>query len=157
MKFLASGLVDRLEREAHAISALNHPNICTLFDVGKDYLVMEYIDGQPLKGPLQIEVALPYAIEIADAVEAAHHLGIVHRDLKPANILIAKFGIKLLDFGLAEKPLAISAAAGETETMPLTPEGVIVGTPQYMSPEQVEGKSIDLRSDIFSFGVVYTK
>ena len=93
---------DRFEREAHAVAALNHPNICTLYDVGPDYLVMEYIEGTPLKGPLPVDQALKYAAQICDALDAAHKKGITHRDLKPANILIIKTGIKLLDYGLAK-------------------------------------------------------
>lgn len=144
---------ERLEREARAIAALNHPHICTLFDVGPDYLVMEYIEGYPVKGPLPLEVALRYAAEIAQALDAAHRIGIVHRDLKPANILVTKAGIKLLDFGLAKTATA-AAATGETVTRAITEEGTILGTLQYMAPEQLEGKEADPRSDIFAFGCV---
>ena len=93
---------ERFEREARAVAALNHPNICTLYDVGSNYLVMEYIEGTPLKGPLPVDQALKYAVQICDALDAAHRKGITHRDLKPANILVTKAGIKLLDFGLAK-------------------------------------------------------
>jgi eukaryotic-like serine/threonine-protein kinase len=145
---------ERLEHEARAIAALNHPHICTLFDVGPDYLVMEYIEGRPIDGPLPIDVALRYASEIAQALDAAHRIGIVHRDLKPGNILVTKAGIKLLDFGLAKTVMA-AAASGETVTRAITEEGAILGTLQYMAPEQLEGKEADQRSDIFAFGCVF--
>lgn len=152
IKFLKEGFSARFKREARAISALNHPNICTLFDIGEDYLVMEYVDGRPPKGPLPLEEALRYAIQIADALGAAHRRGIVHRDLKPANILLTNSTAKLLDFGIAKAQWP--GASDETETMPVTEEAVMVGTPQYMSPEQAEGSAVDARSDIFSFGAV---
>ena len=124
---------------------MNHPNICTLHDVGPNYLVMEYIDGSPLKGPLPLDQALKYAAQICDALDAAHKRGIAHRDLKPANILVTKQGIKLLDFGLAR----IAARSGDE-----TVTKAIVGTPAYMAPEQWEGKPGDARSDIYAFGCV---
>src|ERR1700681_4578257 len=126
---------ERFEREARAVAALNHPRICTLHDVGPNYLVFEYVEGQPLKGPLPLEKAMEYAAQICDALDAAHSKKITHRDLKPANILVTKQGIKLLDFGLAkfEKPVAVPQ---ETVTMALTSEGQILGTLLYMSPEQ---------------------
>ena len=142
---------ERFEREARAIAALNHPNICQLYDVGPNYLVMELIDGVPLKGPLPIEKALESAGQILDALDAAHSKGITHRDLKPANILVTKQGIKLLDFGLAKQ----SGPLKETDlTQALTQSGAIVGTLNYMSPEQLQSKEADPRSDIFSFGLV---
>jgi serine/threonine-protein kinase len=138
---------DRFEREAQAISALNHPNICQLYDVGPNYLVMELVEGERLKGPLSLEKALEYARQILDALDAAHRKGIVHRDLKPANILVTKRGIKLLDFGIAR----IVTGPGDRT---LTQEGTVLGTPTYMSPEQWAGKATDARSDIYSFGCV---
>jgi eukaryotic-like serine/threonine-protein kinase len=143
----------RFEREAHAIASLNHPHICSLFDVGPDYLVMEYIEGQPLAGPVALDEALVLARQILDAMAAAHRNGIVHRDLKPANILVTKSGVKLVDFGLA-KASAELAADMATVGGPATGVGTILGTLQYMSPEQLEAKDADARSDIFAFGVV---
>ena len=142
---------DRFEREARSIAALNHPNICHLYDVGPNYLVMELIDGTPLKGPLSMEKAVAYAQQILDALDAAHQKGITHRDLKPANILVTKSGIKLLDFGLAKQ----TGPLKETDaTEALTKQGAIVGTLNYMSPEQLQSKEVDARSDIFAFGLV---
>ena len=153
IKVSADQFSERFEREARAVAALNHSNICTLHDVGPNYLVMEYIEGTPLKGPLPVDQALKYAAQICDALDAAHKKGITHRDLKPANILVTKAGIKLLDFGLAKMGPAIQAGEG-TMTMALTGKGEILGTFQYMSPEQVTGQEADPRSDIFSFGLV---
>src|SRR6266849_4734600 len=142
---------DRFEREARAVAALNHPHICTLHDVGPNYLVMEYVEGAPLKGPLPLEKAVEYAGQILDALDAAHQKSIIHRDLKPANILVTKQGIKLLDFGLAKH----AAPLKEVDvTLALTDHGQIVGTLQYMSPEQLQGKEADARSDLFAFGCV---
>jgi Tol biopolymer transport system component/predicted Ser/Thr protein kinase len=142
---------ERFEREARAVAALNHPNICHLYDVGPNYLVMELVEGSPLKGPLPLDEAVEYAGQILDALDAAHKKGITHRDLKPANILVTKQGIKLLDFGLAKQ----TAPLNETDvTRALTGKGQILGTLQYMSPEQVQGKEVDARSDLFSFGCV---
>ncbi|MBM3756593.1 MAG: hypothetical protein FJW38_21720 [Acidobacteria bacterium] len=149
---------ERFEREARAVAALNHPGICTLYDVGPNYLVMEFIDGAPLKTPLPLDQALRYAIQICDALAAAHKKGITHRDLKPANILVTKSGIKLLDFGLAKLAPAAQPVGDETLTMALTGKNEIVGTLYYMSPEQLQAqgndRQIDARSDIFTFGVV---
>ena len=134
----------RFEQEARAIAALNHPHICQIYDIGPDYLVLEYVEGKPLRGPLPPDQAWTLARQIASALEAAHAKGILHRDLKPGNILVNSSGAKLLDFGLAK----LLDDADATQTMG------IAGTPLYMSPEQVEGKPLDTRSDIFSFGVV---
>ena len=143
---------ERFAREAQAIAALNHPHICQIYDVGPDYLVMEYVGGEHLKGPLPVADALLLASQIADALDAAHRKGITHRDLKPANILVGRSGIKILDFGLAK--IEHQPAPDETATMTLTGAGMIVGTLQYMSPEQIEGRKADARSDIFAFGLV---
>ncbi len=171
----------RFEREARAISALNHPNICVLHDVGEaklaitnptadqiaagatsntSYLVMELCEGETLanrlvKGPLPIDQVLRYGIEIADALDRAHRSGITHRDLKPGNIMLTKGGAKLLDFGLAKaKSSGIFEPDGSTALKPVTEEGMIVGTIQYMAPEQIEGREADHRSDIFAFGAM---
>jgi TolB-like protein/Flp pilus assembly protein TadD len=151
IKFLKAEHAERFEREARAIAALNHPHICTLHDVGPDYLVMEYVEGTAVRGPLPVDQVVGQALEIASALDAAHHKGIVHRDLKPANIMVTSAGIKLLDFGLA-KLAQVDAGADATVTQ--TQAGMIVGTAAYMSPEQAEGKAADARSDIFSFGLV---
>jgi Tol biopolymer transport system component/predicted Ser/Thr protein kinase len=147
---------DRFEREARAVAALNHPHICTLYDVGDDYLVMEYIEGRPIGGPFPVPDAIRYAIQVAEALDAAHRKGIIHRDLKPANMLLTKTGIKVLDFGLAKFSAAGPLGSQQTAMMtrPVTDAGTILGTLQYMSPEQLEGRDADARSDIFSFGCV---
>src|SRR5882724_12833658 len=145
---------ERFEREARAVAALNHPHICQLYDVGPNYLVMEFIDGAPLKGPVSLKKAVEYAGQILDALDAAHKKGITHRDLKPANILVTKQGIKLLDFGLAKLQGSELKERDATLTQALTAEGQIAGTLQYMSPEQLQGKEVDGRSDLFSFGCV---
>ena len=161
-------LKQRFEREAKTISSLNHPHICTLHDIGSqdgiDFLVMEYLEGDTLaqrleKGALPLDQALKVAIEIADALDKAHRQGIVHRDLKPGNIMLTRAGAKLLDFGLAKlrKPGTVGAegfSAATTQSEPLTGRGTILGTLQYMAPEQVEGKEADHRTDIFAFGAV---
>jgi len=159
-------LKQRFEREAKTISSLNHPNICTLHDVGHeenmDYLVMEYIEGETLserikKGPVPIEDVLQIAGQIADALDKAHGQGLIHRDLKPANVMLTSSGTKLLDFGLAKLQISdghIEGVSAITQTTPLTGTGTILGTLHYMSPEQLEGKEADTRSDIFAFGVL---
>ncbi len=157
----------RFEREARTISGLNHPHICVLHDIGSqdgvDYLVMECVEGETLakrleKGPLPLEQVLRYGAQIGVALDKAHRSGVVHRDLKPGNIMLTASGAKLLDFGLA-KPAGtvvggMTLTAAATQTSPVTAEGTIVGTIQYMSPEQIEGKEVDGRSDIFSLGTV---
>ena len=152
LKVSKSEFTDRFTREARAIAALNHPNICTLYDVGPNYLVMEFVNGAPLKGPLPAEKAVEYASQILDALDAAHRKGITHRDLKPANILVTKQGTKLLDFGLAKQGTGLGP--DDITVQAVTAEGQISGTLQYMSPEQLHGKPADDRSDIFSFGCV---
>jgi serine/threonine protein kinase len=155
IKTSAAKFSERFETEARAVAALNHPNICVLYDVGPDYLVMEYVEGPEIKGPMPLDQALKCAIQLASALETAHRAGITHRDLKPANILVTKAGIKVLDFGLAKIQQTQSVAASEAETRAaLTQEGSILGTLQYMAPEQLQGKVIDTRADIFSFGCV---
>ncbi len=157
----------RFEREAKTISSLNHPNICTLHDVGHEeglhYLVMELIEGESLadrlaKGPLPVHEMLRYGSQIADALDRAHRQGIVHRDLKPGNVMLTKSGAKLLDFGLARSATEASPVQGLTEmptqAKPLTAEGTILGTFQYMAPEQLEGVEADARTDIFALGAV---
>jgi serine/threonine protein kinase len=155
---------ERFEREARAVAALNHPHICVLHDVGRhegiDYLVMEYLEGETLaarlaRGPLPLPQALEYALQIADALDKAHRAGIVHRDLKPRNIMITRSGAKLLDFGLAKWH---APEAGPVDsvlpTRNLSAQGAIVGTLQYMAPEQLEGKEADWRADLWAFGLV---
>jgi predicted Ser/Thr protein kinase len=151
----------RFDREARMISSLNHPHICALYDVGRqdgvDFLVMEYVEGETLatrlsRGAIPLDDALRYAIQIADALDKAHRTGIVHRDLKPANIMLAKAGIKLLDFGIAR--LEADATEGRLTGTALTAEYVALGTPEYMAPEQIEGKVADARADLFAFGLV---
>ena len=157
----------RFEREARAISSLTHPHICGLYDVGSqngtEFLVMEFLEGETLahrlaKGPLPTDQMLRYAIQIADALDKAHKQGIVHRDLKPGNIMLTKSGVKLLDFGLAKVVSAAAPVLGvsqlDTQQRDITTEGTILGTIQYMSPEQFEGKEVDSRTDIFAFGSV---
>ncbi len=184
IKVLNSALVaspevkSRFEREARVVSQLQHPNICVLHDVGNesgtDYLVMEFLEGETLaerlkRGVLPLDQLVRIGCEIADALEKAHRAGIVHRDLKPGNVMLTRTGAKLLDFGLA-KPAAARAAAGSSsapllsaamtmtspagQQSPLTQQGSIVGTIQYMSPEQIQGAEADPRSDIFAFGAM---
>jgi serine/threonine-protein kinase len=139
----------RFEQEARAIAALNHPHICQIYDVGPDYLVMEYVEGKPSSGPLPVAEAVKLALQIAGALVEAHAAGVLHRDLKPANILVTPKGsAKLLDFGLAK----LTGTSGDDTTQ--TMEGAVMGTAAYMSPEQAQGKPLDARSDVFSFGAV---
>ena len=143
---------ERFDREARAISALNHPNICTLYDVGPNYLVMELVEGETLaarlkRGKLTVADTLKYGAQIADALAAAHAKGIVHRDLKPGNIMVTKSGVKVLDFGLAKS----------AEDATLTATRAVIGTPAYMAPEQQDGKECDARADIYAFGLVLSE
>jgi serine/threonine protein kinase len=162
----------RFEREARVISSLSHPHICTLYDIGEDegthYLVMEYLEGETLaarleRGPLPIDEVLSMGIQIADALDRAHRSGVVHRDLKPGNVMLTAAGVKLLDFGLAKLHLSASPDGGtdlsrmlteQPASAPLTVEGTILGTFQYMAPEQLEGREVDARSDLFALGTL---
>src|ERR1700732_319126 len=157
----------RFEREAKTVSSLNHPHIFTLHDIGSqdgvDYLVMECVEGETLekkleKGSLPTQEVLKYSIELADALDKAHRQGIIHRDIKPGNIMLTKSGVKLMDFGLAKlksEPVPTTDALTEmTSDKKLTAEGTILGTFQYMAPEQLEGREADPRTDIFAFGEV---
>src|SRR5438270_2116552 len=160
IKVAAANFNERFQREAQAIASLNHPNICTLHDVGPDYLVMEFIEGSEIKGPLSVTEALRLAIQIAEAVNHAHRHGVIHRDLKPGNILVTKTSVKVLDFGLAkftraDAPTAPPGNLADTLTQhAVTQYGTILGTPRYMAPEQIEGQEADRRSDIFAFGLI---
>jgi predicted Ser/Thr protein kinase len=158
IKVSTQQFTERFEREARAVAALNHPNICQIYDVGPNYLVMEFIEGESPKGPLPLDEALRIARQIADALEAAHDKGITHRDLKPDNIKVKPDGtVKVLDFGLAKVTAAPSGSGGNspTLTMGMTQAGMILGTAAYMAPEQARGKeSVDKRADIWAFGVV---
>jgi serine/threonine protein kinase/tetratricopeptide (TPR) repeat protein len=146
---------ERFERETRTVAALNHPNICTLYDVGLNYLVMEYVEGEPLKSAPSVDRVMQYALQIADGVAAAHSKGIVHRDLKPGNIFVTPDGrVKILDFGLATLQ-APTAATDATLTRGLTDPGTAVGTIGYMSPEQARGETVDARSDLWAMGVIF--
>ena len=162
-QIVPESLARRFEVEGRALASFNHPNICTVYDVGPNYLVMELVGGQTLRellrrGPLALADALRHAAQIADALGAAHAHGIVHRDLKPGNVMVTDTGVKVLDFGIAKYTRtgdenAETDTAGMTEAA-ITARGQIVGTPAYMSPEQAEGKPVDARSDVFAFGIV---
>ena len=160
IKIASETFTEQFAREAHAIALLNHPHICQLYDVGPNYLVMEYVEGTTLQGPLPFDLSLKLAVQIAYALSAAHSKGIVHRDLKPGNILTTKSGVKLLDFGLASigppglmrQRHDLPAELIPTEEM--WEAGKILGTLRYMSPEQLQGRPTDARSDSFSFGLV---
>ena len=159
---------ERFASEARAVSRLNHAHICALYDVGeqdgRDYLVMEWLEGETIarrlaRGPMPLDQILRHAIDIAEALGHAHRHGIVHRDLKPANVMLTKAGAKLLDFGLAKwhatHPLGShESLPTRTREQPLTDEGHVVGTLQYMAPEQLEGRAVDARTDLFAFGAL---
>jgi serine/threonine protein kinase len=154
IKISAESFSERFDSEVRAVAALNHPNICHVYDVGPNYLVMELIEGESPQGPLPVKTALRYAEQIAEALEAAHEKGIVHCDLKPSNIKILPDGrVKVLDFGLAKVASTVSGNAADTPTVTIN-AGIITGTPAYMSPEQARGKAVDKRADIWAFGVV---
>jgi serine/threonine protein kinase len=163
IKVSAERFSERFETEARAIASLNHPNVCTLHDVGPNYLVMELVEGETLadriaRGAIPLDEALAIAKQIADALEAAHEKGITHRDLKPGNIKIKPGGVvKVLDFGLAKMSGASATAGTDSPTFTMespTQVGVILGTAAYMAPEQARGKPVDKRADIWAFGVV---
>ena len=170
LKLTAASVADdpqhrlRLEREARAIATLNHPHICAIHDVGRedgrDFLVMEYVEGETLerrieRGPLPLAELLRAATEIASALDAAHRAGITHRDLKPANVMLTRGGVKLLDFGVArQRPIADGPGSDRATTVLATVDGALVGTLPYMAPEQLEGRAIDARTDIFAFGAL---
>jgi serine/threonine-protein kinase len=149
IKFLDAKYADRLEGEGRAIAALNHPHICAIYDIGPNYLVMEYLRGAPLKGPLPPEDAVRLGAQMARALEYAHSMGVTHRDLKPDNIMVTAAGVKLLDFGLAK--LVVSEDGDATETN----AGAVMGSAGYMAPEQIQSQPVDARSDIFSYGAVF--
>jgi serine/threonine protein kinase len=161
VKVVRGQFSERFEREARAISALTHPNICALYDIGVEdhspYLVMEFVDGEILEGPLPVDRVLSYGAQIADALDSAHRSGIIHRDLKPANIMVTRHGVKLLDFGIAKferNSTIVDSTLTGTLTSGGTQLGFVLGTPQYMAPEQIQGRTVDTRSDIFALGCV---
>jgi eukaryotic-like serine/threonine-protein kinase len=163
VKVVRGQFTERFEREARAISSLSHPNICALYDLGvhddTPYLVMEYVEGEALQGPMPIGRVLNYGAQIADALDTAHRSGIVHRDLKPANVIVTRRGIKLLDFGIAkfirnETGIVSTLTDTLSGVMDGTQAGLVIGTPQYMAPEQIQGRAVDARSDIFALGCV---
>jgi len=153
IKTVNAPFTERFEREARAIAALNHPHICTLHDVGSfegiGYLVMELVDGHPLRGPLPWKEAVRHVAEVCDALDAAHRKGIVHRDLKPGNVLLTPLGVKVIDFGLAREE-----HAGETTVAGVTAPGPVLGTVAYMAPEQASGRPADARSDLWAIGML---
>src|SRR5262249_53498163 len=153
IKICASRFSERFAQEAKVIASLNHPHICQLYDVGPNYLVMEFVEGTPLRGSLPLRQTLEYAGQILDALDTAHRKGITHRDVKPPNILVTKQGVKLLDYRLAKRSSTIQESDA-TVMAGLAGKGEILGTLQYMSPEQLQGKEADARSDLFSFGCV---
>ena len=156
IKIVGGAFGDRFEREARAISALNHPHICTLHDVGREgdtaYLVMELVEGTHPRGPLPVDTTIRYGIQICSALEAANKAGIVHRDLKPANVIVTRQGVKLLDFGLAKRQVPVTSPADGATAAVVTAAHRLLGTMPYMSPEQMEGREADTRSDIFALG-----
>src|SRR5437764_6824739 len=161
VKICAEQFSERFEREARAVAALNHPNICTLHDVGPNYLVMEYIEGPTLAGPIPMAEALPIARQIAEALEAAHDKGIIHRDLKPANIKLTADGkVKVLDFGLAKafdndpRNPSSDPANSPTLTISATRAGMMLATAGYMSPQQARGTALDTRAGLWAYWVV---
>ena len=155
--------LERFQQEARAISALNHPNICTLYDIGefsgRSFLVMEYLSGETLsqhlqRGPLPLQQTLDIGIQVADALDAAHQQGIVHRDLKPGNVMLTRTGAKLIDFGLAKLKSQEFLDPSTAETAMQTRPGLLMGTLEYMSPEQLEGRPVDARTDLWALGVM---
>ena len=158
IKVSTTEFTERFAREARSIAALNHSNVCHLYDVGPNYLVLEYVEGASPVGPMSLDDALPIIRQLIDGIEAAHEKNIIHRDLKTANIKITPEGVvKILDFGLAKAAEPESTADPDnspTLTMGATQAGAILGTAAYMAPEQAKGKTADRRSDIWSFGVV---